>query len=224
MFYELKWRWSNKHLHFQFNTAARLIYRLNPLKSNSHKYGRGLFSYTVIFMGLTMDGLIQEEYHPKFFLPWRILFINLFKLSFMNKPIETSTLKTWKDNLQPTADTPVLTTEALITLGDLEDFLQEIKAKNADSVRINLVRFDWKTNEPQEIKENGANFPKGCKWQVTGTKTQVAIAMNGTQNFKQNADYTTQADDIIENDKLLMLIPGGKEEGPTGHNPKPTGG
>ena len=48
--------------------------------------------------------------------------------------------------------------------------------------------------------------------------------MNGARNFKQNADYTTQADDIIENGKVLMLIPGGKIEGPTGHNPKPTGG
>ena len=139
----------------------------------------------------------------------------------MNKPIDTTTLKIWKDNLQPESPTPVLTTHALITLKEMESFIQDIRAKNADSVRINLVRFDWKENEPQTTKENGDNFPLGCKWQVTGKKTQVAIVMNGARNYKQNPDYTTQADDIIENNELLMLIPGGKAEGPTGHNPKP---
>lgn len=142
----------------------------------------------------------------------------------MNTPIATSTLKTWKDNLQPVSNTPVLTSYALITLDELETFVKQIKAKQADSVRINLVRFDWKNNEPQTTKENGANFPLGCKWQVTGDKTQVAIAMNGTKNYKKNADYTIQADDIIENNHIFMLIPGGEKEGPTGHNPKPTGG
>jgi hypothetical protein len=43
--------------------------------------------------------------------------------------------------------------------------------------------------------------------------------MNGAKNFKENADYTIEADDIVENDQILMLIPGGEEEGPTGHNP-----
>jgi cytochrome oxidase Cu insertion factor (SCO1/SenC/PrrC family) len=141
----------------------------------------------------------------------------------MNKQISTDTLKTWKDNLQPASGTPVLTTDALVTLAELEAFVQQLKAKQADSVRINLVRFDWKNNEPQTKKENGDDFPVGCKWQVTGTKTQVAIAMNGAKNFTTNKDYTTQADDIIENNEVLMLIPGGAAEGPTGHNPKPTG-
>ena len=139
----------------------------------------------------------------------------------MNKPIDTTTLKTWKDNLQPASSMPVLTTEALVTLKELESFIQDIKKKNADSVRINLVRFDWKKNEPQTKKENGDNFPPGCKWQVTGTKTQVAIVMNGATNYKTDGNYITAADDIIENDTLLMLIPGGEAEGPTGHNPKP---
>ena len=141
----------------------------------------------------------------------------------MNKPIDTTTLKTWKENLQPESATPVMTTEALITLKELESFMKEITEKKADSVRISLVRFDWKKNEPQTTKENGDNFPPGCKWQVTGKKTQVAIAMNGARNFKMNPDYTTEAEDIIENDQVLMLIPGGEAEGPTGHNPKPPG-
>ena len=142
----------------------------------------------------------------------------------MNKRIDTSTLSTWKKNLNAVGSTPVLTTEALITLADLESFVQQIKAKQADSVRINLVRFDWKNNEPQTKKENGNNFPLGCKWQVTGKKTQVAIAMNGARNFTTNPqDYTIKADDIIENDEVLMLIPGEDGEGPTGHNPKPPG-
>jgi hypothetical protein len=137
----------------------------------------------------------------------------------MNKPIDTSVVKVWKDNLKPAGKTPVLTTHALITLDDLENFVEEIKAKQADSIRINLVRFDWKNNEPQAKKENGANFPIGCKWQVIGKKTQVAITMNGARNFRENRDYTIEADDIVENDQILMLIPGGEEEGPTGHNP-----
>jgi hypothetical protein len=141
----------------------------------------------------------------------------------MNKLIDTTTLKTWKENLQPVSRNPVLTTYALITLKELESFIQKIKVKKADSIRINLVRFNWKKNEPQVKKENGKNFPLGCKWQVTGKKTQVAIAMNGAKNYKKKKDYTTQADDIIENNKLLMLIPGGEAKGPTGHNPKPPG-
>jgi hypothetical protein len=139
----------------------------------------------------------------------------------MNKPIDTTTLKTWKDNLQPESPTPVLTTHALVTLDELESFILDIKKKNADSVRISLVRFDWKENEPQTRKESGPNFPFGCQWQVTGKKTQVAIVMNGATNYKRNPDYTLQANDIIENDQLWMLIPGGEAEGPTGHNPKP---
>jgi len=137
----------------------------------------------------------------------------------MNKSINTSLVKVWKDNLEPAGTTPVLTTHGLVTLAELESFVQQIKAKEADSVRINLVRFNWKNNEPQTTKENGANFPIGCKWQVVGDKTQVAITLNGARNFKRNADYTTEADDIIENNEILMLIPGGEVEGPTGHNP-----
>ncbi len=141
----------------------------------------------------------------------------------MNKPIDTDTLKIWKKNLQPESATPVMTTEALITLKELESFMKEITEKNADSIRISLVRFDWKKNEPQTKKENGDNFPPGCKWQVIDKKTQVAIAMNGARNYKINPDYTTEAEDIIENDQVWMLIPGGEAEGPTGHNPKPPG-
>ena len=138
----------------------------------------------------------------------------------MNKRIAKSVLEVWKKNLGPNTSTPVLTTNALITLKDLEEFVKTIKAKNADSVRINLVRFNRKKNEPQKIKENGSDFPRGCKWNVAkGTKTQVAIAMNGTKGFKQNEDYTNEATDIVENGRLLMLIPGGEKEGPSGHNP-----
>ena len=141
----------------------------------------------------------------------------------MNTTIETSTLDIWKDNLQPDSDTPVLTTHALITLDDLTTFVNKLREKQADSVRISLVRFDWNNNEPQEIKENGSNFPVGCTWQKVGEKTQVAIAMNGTKNYVEKSDYTLEAEDIVENNKVWMLIPGGKKEGPTGHNPKPPG-
>ena len=137
----------------------------------------------------------------------------------MNKSIDTPRLKVWKDNLEPLKDIPVLTTHALISLEELESFVQKIKDKNADSIRINLVRFDWKNNEPQSKKENGANFPRGCRWLVVNGKTQVALAINGARNFRRNNDYTNEADDIIENGEILMLIPGGELEGPTGHNP-----
>jgi hypothetical protein len=33
----------------------------------------------------------------------------------MNKPIDTSVVKVWKDNLKPSGKKPVLTTHALIT-------------------------------------------------------------------------------------------------------------
>jgi len=139
----------------------------------------------------------------------------------MNKSVSKPLLKRWKDNLGETTDIPVLTTNALVSLEDLETFVQTIKAKNADSVRINLVRFDWKENEPQTKKEDGPDFPLGCRWIVAdGTgKTQVAIAMNGAKGFHQNADYTDEAEDLVENGEVLMLIPGDLPEGPTGHNP-----
>ena len=144
----------------------------------------------------------------------------------MYTPIASSTLETWKENLQPTTEKLVLTTDALITLEDLKEFMTALKEKKADSVRISLVRFDWNNNEPQIKKENSANgsgYPLGCTWQKVGKKTQVAIVMNGTKNYIENSDYTIKADDIVENNVVWMLIPGGLEEGPTGHNPKPPG-
>lgn len=137
----------------------------------------------------------------------------------MKIPVATTILETWKNNLQPDSNTPVLTTDALITLTELEDFVTHIKGQRADSIRISLVRFDRNNNEPQSKKEKDNNFPIGCKWRIAGDKTQVAIAINGTKGFTQKEDYTTKATDIIEGTSVFMLIPGGEIEGPTGHNP-----
>src|SRR6476620_5451416 len=115
----------------------------------------------------------------------------------MNISVATPTLQTWKNNLQPDSNKPVLTTDALITLTELEDFVKHIKGQRADSIRISLVRFDPNNNEPQSKKEKDNKFPVGCKWRVAGDKTQVAIAINGTTGFTRNEDYTTNANDII---------------------------
>ena len=142
----------------------------------------------------------------------------------MNKKITPAEFKVWKDNLEPNGNMPVLTTDAIIDLDDLDLFLKEIRSKNANGIKINLVRFDWKKNEPQIEKDLDDKFPIGCQWSVAeNNKTQVGIAINGTIMSKMKADYTTETKDIILDDgKILLLIPGGEQKGPISLNPPKT--
>ena len=139
----------------------------------------------------------------------------------MNTTIKKDRFDKWKTNLQPNGDLPVWTTDALIKLDDLEKFVNEMKGKNAKSIRINLVRFDRKNNEPQKIKEKDDKHPRGCKWNVVkGDTTQVGIVINGAGEITTNEDYTIEADDIFEtNGDIQLLIPGEENKGPQGHNP-----
>jgi hypothetical protein len=189
---------------------------------NSHKYGRSFFPHTTIFISVTKDELIREEYHPKYFLAWRFIIFKPLQTFVMNEPFDKNTFDTWKKNLKPDANLPVCTTDALIDLTELENFISDIKVKGAKSIRVNLVRFNWKDNEPQKIKEKDDNHPIGCKWNLAdGTNTsQVGIVINGADQIIRSADYTLKANDIFEaNGDVRLLIPGGRQEGPSGHNP-----
>ena len=139
----------------------------------------------------------------------------------MNTTIQKGRFDKWKSNLQPDGDLPVFTTDALINLDELDQFVSEMKGKQAKSNRINHVLFDWKDNDPQQIKEKDENHPRGCKSNVVkDNTTQVGIVINGAGKIKTNPDYTIEADDIFEaNGDIRLLIPGEEKEGPSGHNP-----
>lgn len=138
----------------------------------------------------------------------------------MNKEIDTPVFETWQKALSPEANLPVITTSALIDLKELEDFIAQIKQDKAESIRIHLLRFNWNQDEPQGKKKADGKIPPGCEWQIVdGNKTQVAVAISGATKINVNADYVTDAKDIVKNGKIRLLIPGGEKEGPTGHNP-----
>jgi hypothetical protein len=141
----------------------------------------------------------------------------------MLKEITTTQFDEWKRNLSPESDMPVITTSALIKLSELEDFIAQIKAEGGTGICVNLVRFTWDKDEPQVGKKTGNdNRPlKGCEWDFFNNtqKTQVALAISGTKNYKESPELIATADDIKVNGKISLLIPGGEKEGPTGHNP-----
>lgn len=141
----------------------------------------------------------------------------------MDTTIEKNRFDTWIDNLKPDGDLRVWTSNGIIDIDEVDKFVNEMKGKGAKSIKINLVRFDWKVNEPQDVKEDGPNHPPGCTWKVVGdNKTQVGIVINAAEEIIRDADYQIKAADIFEADDMIrVLIPGDKPKGPIGHNPPP---
>jgi hypothetical protein len=137
----------------------------------------------------------------------------------MIEAIPTKTFREWQNNLVISDNLPGITTSAVIKLSELEDFIKQIKPV-ADSISINLVRFTWNKDEPQGKKKDANAKPlQGCEWQfVTNGKTQIAIAISAGK-YSINNDFVETSAEIINDDKILLLMPGGKDIGPTGHNP-----
>lgn len=148
----------------------------------------------------------------------------------MVKQFSVSKFKEWEDAHSENPNLPCVTKSALIKLSELETFLNTVKnLGDADSVRISFLRFkmdDDSINIPQEKKHwSNERIPVGCKWIEAGEGlTQVAIAIIPTKNHTLDEELIERADNIIgENDsKILVLMPGGEDVGPTGHNPPPT--
>lgn len=131
----------------------------------------------------------------------------------------TAKLKEWQNNLSANDGLPIITTSAIIKISELEDYIKQIKPA-ADSVSVNLIRFTWNSDEPQGKKRGpNAQVFAGCEWNVVKNgKTQVAIAISPGK-YAEDKDLVASSVDIVNNGKVLLLIPGGEKEGPTGHNP-----
>lgn len=144
----------------------------------------------------------------------------------MVKKFNVPDFKRWEDAHVENMSLPFITESALIKLSELEVFLNHVKSlAGADSVRISFLRFnvDDNINIPQEKKDwADERVPEGCKWIEAGQGlTQVAVALVPTKNLQFDLQLIASADNITEenNSKILILIPGGEKDGPTGHNP-----
>jgi hypothetical protein len=138
----------------------------------------------------------------------------------MIKSVDTATLQKWRGNLQPDDEIPVKTTHGIITLTELETFIQRIKQQQADSIRIHLLRYTPNVDEPQAKRYPPGTAPRGCRWSIVGDKTQVGIAISGNKSFHLDGELITLADEL-PGVEFLMLFPGDNTAGPTGHNPPP---
>jgi hypothetical protein len=142
----------------------------------------------------------------------------------MKDKFEVARFKKWRDNFTQNPTLAAITDAALITKEDLKALLVDMDAMGSDSARVYFVRFEKDVDEPQKNKKkvNGV-APPGCTWEEAGNGlTQIALAITPTIGFKIDPDtYIVTANDMTENGSITLLIPGGREEGPTGHNPPP---
>lgn len=143
----------------------------------------------------------------------------------MKNKFEITRFKKWRDNFLKNPTLPAVTNSAFITKNDLKALLTDMDAMGADSARVYFLRFEKDVDEPQKNKKmiNG-KAPAGCTWEEAGKGlTQIAIAITPTTGFKIDpTSYLMSASDMPENGLITLLIPGGEEEGPTGHNPPPS--
>jgi hypothetical protein len=136
----------------------------------------------------------------------------------MQKDISSFKLEQWISNMNTNPQMPFGTISALISLQDLESYIQKIKAQQADSIRVYFVRFQTGETLTESVPVNG-KLPEGCIWQeVANGFTQASVAIVPAKNFKHDDDFIFSADDIVINDQVTTLFPGVKGEG-TALNP-----
>lgn len=126
----------------------------------------------------------------------------------MQKNFSPPLLGQWISNFIDNTTLPFVTTSALITLADLETFIEEIKKQQADSVRVYFLRFGLHDIPTDQVIKEG-KIAEGCKWRMASSElTQATIALVATKNFQHNEDFICSADDIVTNDSMLTLFPG----------------
>ena len=117
-------------------------------------------------------------------------------------------LHEWITHFEKNPQLPSVTTSALISLQELEDFIAAIKLQQADCVRVYFMRFD--NGEPPFPPAfiNGV-AAKGCEWVKADQRmSQTAIALVPAKNFKHDENYVCSADDIVTAEGMLTLYPG----------------
>jgi hypothetical protein len=136
----------------------------------------------------------------------------------MQNDFSTAELGGWISNFNDNEPLPFVTTSALISLQDLEEFIVKIKEQQADSIRVYLIRFRPTDAPKSPVQPNGEVF-EGCKWhEASSDFTQATIAMVPAKNFVLDGKFIFSADDIIVNNRITTLTPGILEKG-TGLNP-----
>lgn len=136
----------------------------------------------------------------------------------MHQNFSTTELREWISNFNDNEKLPFVTTSALISLKDLEDFIAKIKEQQADSVRICFLRFHLNNTPTAQVLVKD-KLAEGCKWhEASGSFTQATIAMIPAKNFMLDENYIFSADDIIIESEIMTLMPGIDGKG-TGLNP-----
>ena len=129
----------------------------------------------------------------------------------------------WTSNFTNNEGLPFITSSALISLPDLEDFIAKIKAQQADSIRVYFIRFSTTDIPANDVLVAGLPA-KGCKWEnANDTFTQATIALVPAKNFGHDKDFIFSAEDLMTNEGITALIPGVLKKG-TGMNPPGTSG
>jgi hypothetical protein len=136
----------------------------------------------------------------------------------MQKEINSVELDKWTNTFNNNPPMPFGTISALISLPDLESYIQKIKAQQADSIRLYFVRFRSNEVPTENILVNG-KLAEGCKWrEVADGFTQASIVMVPTKNFMHDENFIFSADDIVVNNVITALLPGTTGQG-TALNP-----
>lgn len=132
-------------------------------------------------------------------------------------------LNEWISNFEKNPQVPSVTTSALISLANLELFIQQIKSKQADCVRIYFLRFRDNESPYAPVLKDGVPA-KGCEWLKAGQQlSQTAIALVPAKNFRHDSDFVFSAEDILVGRQVITLLPGTENQG-TGLNPPGTSG
>lgn len=136
----------------------------------------------------------------------------------MQQTFSTFEMKKWISNFNNNEQLPFITRSALINLKELEDFIAAIKAQQADAVRVYFLRFGQNDAPTPPLIVNG-KVAAGCKWHnASPDLTQATIALIPVKNFRHDEEFVFSADNIINNNQVLALLPGTVGEG-TGLNP-----
>lgn len=141
----------------------------------------------------------------------------------MKKRVSPDTLQRWRKFNTDHPALPVVSESGYLTKADITLLVQEMNRLEADSVRIDFVRYKPLTENDDPIvrKETDNPLPTGCRWIIAGDGlSQIGVSLTPTKGYKVDATYMVSASEIVEDDGLLNLIlPGEEFKGPTAINP-----
>lgn len=137
----------------------------------------------------------------------------------MQRNFSSGELKKWARDFTANPAIPFVTESGLIDLQDLEDFISAIKKQHAAGIRICFLRFSQHDFPTDRVTLADGTLAEGCEWMEAGLGfTQAGIALVPTTGITVDENLIFSAEDIIEDNRVTVLMPGLDQKG-TGLNP-----